>query len=169
VGANNDTLVNIFVRIESFFERLKTYTEVPPTDAMKELIVRIMVQVLEVLAVATKWIKQSPSSELVISDIWQLTKSDSEKFVKKLVGRTDIEDAMKKLDTLTQEEALMASAEVLKVVRGVDNKMDTVIDGVQHVSGHSPLLSSIFIISGVNQARAETQQIGNDLSGMNRS
>ena len=141
MGANNDTLVDIFARIESFFERLKTYTEVPPTDAMKELIVRIMVQVLEVLAVATKWIKQSPSSELVISDIWQLTKSDSEKFVKKLVGRTDIEDAMKKLDTLTQEEALMASAEALKVVRGVDNKMDTVIDGVQRVSGHSPLLS----------------------------
>jgi hypothetical protein len=60
--------------------------------------------------------------------------------VKKLVGRTDIEDAMKKLDTLTQEEALMASAEALKVVRSVDNKMDTVIDGVQHVSGHSPLV-----------------------------
>jgi hypothetical protein len=141
VGANNDTLVNIFARIESFFERLETYTEVPPTVAMKELIVRIMVQVLEVLAVATKWIKQSSSSELVIADIWQLTKSDSEKFVKRLVGRTDIEDAMKKLDTLTQEEALMASAEALKVVRSVDNKMDTVIDGVQRVSGHSPLLS----------------------------
>jgi hypothetical protein len=169
VGANNDTLVNIFARIESFFERLETYTEVPPTDAMKELIVRIMVQVLEVLAVATKWIKQSPSSGLAISDIWQLTKSDSEKFVMKLVGRTDIEDAMKKLDTLTQEEALMASAEALKVVRSVDNKMDTVIDGAQRVSGHSPLLSSIFIISGVNQARVETQQIGNDLGGMNRS
>jgi hypothetical protein len=53
--------------------------------------------------------------------------------VKKLVGRTDIEDAMKKLDTLTQEEALMASAEALKVVRGVDNKMDIVIDGAQRV------------------------------------
>jgi hypothetical protein len=141
VGANNDTLVNIFARIESFFERLETYTEVPPTVAMKELIVRIMVQVLEVLAVATKWIKQSPSSELVVTDIWRLTQSDSGKFVKKLVGRTDIEDAMRKLDTLTQEEALMASAEALKVVRSVDNKMDTVIDGVQRVSGHSPLLS----------------------------
>jgi hypothetical protein len=68
VGANNDTLVNIFARIESFFERLETYTEVPPTFAMKELIVRIMVQVLEVLAVATKWIKQSFSSELAIAD-----------------------------------------------------------------------------------------------------
>jgi hypothetical protein len=81
--------------------------------------------------------------------------------VKKLVGRTDIEDAMKKLDTLTQEEALMASAEALKVVRSVDNKMDTVIDGVQRVS---PLLSSTFIILGVNQARLETQQIGNDIN-----
>jgi hypothetical protein len=48
--------------------------------------------------------------------------------MKKLVGRTDIEDAMKKLDKLTQEEALMASAEAIKLVRSVDNKMDTVVD-----------------------------------------
>jgi hypothetical protein len=57
--------------------------------------------------------------------------------VKKLVGRTDIEDAMKKLDKLTQEEALMASAEALKLVRSVDKKMDTVLDGVQRVSSYS--------------------------------
>jgi hypothetical protein len=73
VGANNDTIVNIFARMEGFFERLEIYTEVPPTVAMKELIVRIMVQVLEVLAVATKWIKQRSPSELVIVDAWQLT------------------------------------------------------------------------------------------------
>jgi hypothetical protein len=61
--------------------------------------------------------------------------------VKKLVGRTDIEDAMKKLDNLTQEEALMASAEALKLVRSVDKKMDTVLDGAQRVSSYLQLSS----------------------------
>jgi hypothetical protein len=73
VGASNNALVDIFARIECFFGRLEIYTRVPPTDAMKELIVRIMAQILEVLAVSTKWIKQRSASELVLANIWQLT------------------------------------------------------------------------------------------------
>ena len=47
----------------------------------------------------------------------------SEKFLKKLVGRKDIEDALKRLDRLTQEEALMAAAQVLRLTHIVDNKV----------------------------------------------
>jgi hypothetical protein len=36
-----------------------------------------------------------------------LTERSQEKYVKKLIGRTDLEDALKKLDKLTQEEAWM--------------------------------------------------------------
>jgi hypothetical protein len=147
VGTSDNTIVDIFARIESFFERLEIYTDVQPTGAMKELIVRIMGQVLEVLGVTTKWIKQSPSSELVVVDIRRLTNRHPGKFVKKLVGRTDIEDAMKKLDKLTQEEALMASAEAMKLVRSVDNKMDTVIDSLQHVAYSSPSISLTLTLS----------------------
>ena len=39
----------------------------------------------------------------------------SEKYLKKLVGRTDIEDRLKKLDNLIQGERGMATAQVLKV------------------------------------------------------
>jgi hypothetical protein len=49
--------------------------------------------------------------------------------VKKLVGRNDIEDALKRLDNLTQDEARMAIAETLKVTREVENKVNEVIDG----------------------------------------
>ena len=61
-----------------------------------------------------------------------------EKYVKKLVGRTDIEDALSRLDRLTQDEARMSAAQGLKAthevddrVRDVDDKIDLVIDGVQ--------------------------------------
>ena len=111
---------------------------------MKELIVRIMVEVLEILAVATKEIKQHFASELVVVDIRQLTHLHSEKYVKKLIGRSDIEDALKKLDKLTHEEVLMASAEAVKLGRSINNKTDNVIDGAQPASDSSQSLASTF-------------------------
>jgi hypothetical protein len=38
-----------------------------------------------------------------------------EKYLKKLIGKKDIEDALKRLDKLTQEEARMAAAENLRL------------------------------------------------------
>ena len=56
-------LIGVFVRIESFFKRLETYTEVRPTAAMTDVIVQILIEVLSILAIATKQIKQGRSSE----------------------------------------------------------------------------------------------------------
>ena len=58
-------LIDIFVRIESFFKRLDSYTEVQPTVAMTDVVVKMMVEVLSILAIATKEIKQSRSSKLI--------------------------------------------------------------------------------------------------------
>jgi len=58
-------LVDIFVRIEGFFMRLQLYTEVRPTAAMTDVIVKIMIEVLSILAIATKQIKQGRSSESI--------------------------------------------------------------------------------------------------------
>jgi hypothetical protein len=61
-------LIDIFVRIEGFFKRLESYTELPPTAAMTDVIVKIMIEVLSILAIATKEVKQGRSSELIIDD-----------------------------------------------------------------------------------------------------
>ena len=50
--------------------------------------------------------------------------------MKKLLGKNNIQDALKKLDTLTMEEARMAIAETLKVANRVDDKVDRVDDNV---------------------------------------
>jgi len=55
----------------------------------------------------------------------------SEKYLKKLVRRIDLEDALKRLDKLTQEEARMAAAQLLKIAHNVENKITQVIDGEQ--------------------------------------
>jgi len=43
-----------------------------------------------------------------------------------LAGRTDLEDAVKKLDRLTQEEARMALAEVLRITHNVRDEVKVV-------------------------------------------
>ena len=69
-----------------------------------------------------------------------LTKRRTEKFFRKLAGMADLEDALKKLDRLTQEEARMANAEVLRItqsirdgVKVVDGKVEEVGEKVKDV------------------------------------
>ena len=63
VHASQDTLVDVFERIENFFHRLEIYTEVAPTPEMTDIIIKIMVEVLSILGIATKQIKESRMSE----------------------------------------------------------------------------------------------------------
>ncbi|KAH9001948.1 hypothetical protein EDB83DRAFT_2324510 [Lactarius deliciosus] len=58
VAASQDALIDIFERIESFFRRLEEYSEVPTTEAMKDIIVKIMVEVLGIFGTVTKEMKQ---------------------------------------------------------------------------------------------------------------
>jgi phosphate starvation-inducible protein PhoH len=66
VAASQDILVDLFGRIESFFRRLEIYTGVPLTPAMTDKMVEITVEVLDILATATKEMKQSRTSEFVL-------------------------------------------------------------------------------------------------------
>jgi hypothetical protein len=59
-----------------------------------------------------------------------LTERCSEKYGKKLIGKTDMEDALKRLDKLTQEEALMAVAQNLKATNTVDERVRGVANTV---------------------------------------
>jgi hypothetical protein len=63
VRASQATLMDMFERIESFFRRLEMYTEIPQTAEMMDTIVLIMVEILSILGVATKEIRQGRMSE----------------------------------------------------------------------------------------------------------
>ncbi|KAH9014034.1 hypothetical protein EDB84DRAFT_1638541 [Lactarius hengduanensis] len=117
VTASQDILVDIFGRIESFFVRLEVYTKVPLTPAMTDKMVEITVEILDILATATKEMEQSRAK----------------KFLKRVAGWTDLEDGLKKLDKLTNEEVVMASVQVLEVTHKIDNKVTGVGDGVRGV------------------------------------
>ncbi|KAH9000383.1 hypothetical protein EDB92DRAFT_1812732 [Lactarius akahatsu] len=96
------------------FIRFEIYAKVPSTPAMTDAMVKIVVEVLDILATATKEMKQKF-------------------FLKKVAGVTNLEDGIKRLDKLTDEEARMANAVVLKVTHIIDEKVMEVGDGVKAV------------------------------------
>jgi hypothetical protein len=110
VRANQDNLIDVFERMENFFQRLEIHMRVSSAPEMIDIIVKIMVEVLSILGIAMKEMKQGRLS------MWSCTsgccwlRNLSEKYLKKLIGKTEIEDALKRLDNLTNEEVRMAVA-----------------------------------------------------------
>ncbi|KAH8979516.1 hypothetical protein EDB83DRAFT_2327091 [Lactarius deliciosus] len=88
VKSSHDALVELFERIESFFKRLGVYTRTSLTAKMADVFVKILAEILSVLSIATKEVKRKRARI----------------YFRKLLGRTDIEDALRKLDSLIQEE-----------------------------------------------------------------
>src|SRR6266478_9375712 len=62
-----------------------------------------------------------------------LTEGRSEKYAKKLIGRMEMEDALKRLDKLTQEEVRMAAAQILKATHTVDGRVKGVADTAEAI------------------------------------
>ena len=65
-----EVLVDLIESIEHFLKRLGIYNEVPPALAMTEIIVKIMVELLSSLALATKQIRKGRPSESVFADVF---------------------------------------------------------------------------------------------------
>ena len=57
----------------------------------------------------------------------------TEKFAKKLLGESDIEAVLQRLDRLTQEEARMTAASSLEVVHELFNNLKEVMNGALQV------------------------------------
>ena len=113
--------------MECFFKRLEKYIKVRPTAALTDVIVKIMVEVLSILGIVTKEIGQGKlSTSFRCDDIYANVDVRAEKFFKKLAGMKDVEDALQRLDKLTQEEALMAAAEGLTITREIGDKIEGV-------------------------------------------
>jgi hypothetical protein len=58
-----DALIDLLESIEHFLNRLNIYTRIPTTVAMTEIIVKILVELLSTLALATRQIKQGKPSK----------------------------------------------------------------------------------------------------------
>jgi hypothetical protein len=62
-----------------------------------------------------------------------LTERIAEKFAKKLIGESDIEAVLRRLDRLTQEEVRMTAANSLEVIHELFNNLKEVMNGAPQV------------------------------------
>ena len=121
--------------MEYFFKRLEAYIKVRPTTAMRDIIVKIMIEVISILGIVTKEIRQGRTSMRSPIDISPEVDLPAERYLKQLFGMKDIEDALQRLDKLTQEEARMAAAEALTISRGIDDRVKDVGERLEGVDG----------------------------------
>ena len=63
----------------------------------------------------------------------------TEQFTKKLLGESEIESVLQRLDRLTQNEARVAVAQTLGVVHGLVGSVKTVMEGVRSPHGYSEM------------------------------
>jgi uncharacterized membrane protein len=68
VNASYDALLNLFESIGNFVQRLEIYTKIPPTTVVTKMVVKIIVELLSTLALATKEIKQGSLSKHIAPD-----------------------------------------------------------------------------------------------------
>ena len=97
---------------------------------MTEVIVKIMVELLSVLALASKQIREGRFSMWNVSVTYTLLLNvATEKFAKKLLGESEIETVLQKLSRLTEEEARMTAAQTLGIVHGLVGSIKVVMEG----------------------------------------
>ena len=66
--SNFDALIDLLESIENFLNRLDIYTRIPPTPAMDEVVVKILVELISTLGLVTEELKQQRSSESNLAD-----------------------------------------------------------------------------------------------------
>ncbi|KAF8269492.1 hypothetical protein EI94DRAFT_954120 [Lactarius quietus] len=93
-GPNHDALVKLFARFEIFFDRLKIY--IPPSSAVTNGFATIMAEVLSILGIATKGIKERRSK----------------KFLKTGAGTNDLKDALQRFGELEERDFLTGIAQI---------------------------------------------------------
>ena len=109
---------------------------------MTDKMVQITVEILDILATATKEMKRSAASKSDLCLRYRDADIVSEKFLKRVIGRTDLEDGIKKLDKLINEEVAMASAQLLKIAHKIDHNVMRVDEGVARVDENVLIVKS---------------------------
>ena len=101
----------------------------PLSGEMMDILVKIMVEVLSVLSLATKQIKQGRFSKLIYPPYLAfLSKSPSEKSAKVLLKGSDIDAVLQRLDRLAEDEARMTAVQTLNIIHGLVNNVKLVMD-----------------------------------------
>ncbi|EMD33581.1 hypothetical protein CERSUDRAFT_125879 [Gelatoporia subvermispora B] len=147
VSESYDSLVELLGCVSSFLDRLKIYSNGPSITSMKPMLLKILTEVISILALATAEVKQSRLN----------------KYVQKLLGDTTVEDALRKLNRLTSKEALTVEAETLDATYRLLKALDTLMQ-----TGAVATDKLLAAISELDRHVANIGQIEKDINDMKR-
>ena len=74
-----------------------------------------------------------------------MTQCVIEKFAKKLLGESEVEAVLQRLDRLTQDEARMTAAQTLDIVHGLVGNVRVVMEGMRYFHDLYIVLSTLCI------------------------
>ena len=135
------------------------------------LLGKIMEQILVILGLSTKAMKEWRISQSIYAQFFLFIDCSSEKFAKRLRGRTDVDDAFLRIDSLTKDDNIMAVAMTLGValdidsiteslqalvrsphtrvqVRSIDERVESIKEGMQCFLSdfvHTPTISPVLL------------------------
>jgi hypothetical protein len=134
VRAGYGALAEIFECTENFLRRLMIYTEIEqPTLAMTEVVIKIMAELMSVLALATEQVSQGRLSMSVLDNSCPIAQLLAENSGKKLQGEHEVEAVLQRLDRLTLEESRIVVALIPDVVYGLITNMVVTMEGTHSV------------------------------------
>ena len=87
------------------------------------------------------------------------------------MGKTDVENALQRLDTLTKEENLMTAARTFEVTHHVDNKVTVIEEALQQVDGNIRVTQELTcdVHAGVEVIKEGTRSINDNVKVTKRS
>ena len=67
--SNCDALIDLIESVEQFVNRVDIYTRIPSAPKMDEIVVKILMEIISILALVTERLKERRSSESVLPDV----------------------------------------------------------------------------------------------------
>ncbi|VDB86730.1 unnamed protein product [Peniophora sp. CBMAI 1063] len=124
VSALYDVIEHLFQEIAPLLNRIATHLRpsTPPPSALMNILVKTCIQVLEILAMTTKYCNSDTSR------IWGSISRRTKDYLHGFTGDSKIKAALEKLDFLTKNELLEAVAEIGATVRDLQPQIQFVAD-----------------------------------------
>ncbi|KAJ7059432.1 hypothetical protein C8F01DRAFT_1370371 [Mycena amicta] len=116
VSARYDSIIDLCELLHSFLERLRVYLSVQLPENMQEVVVRILTHLLSVFGLATKEIKHNRFGS----------------YLRSLIGQTDVQESLKKLNDLIGAEQSMGVANAMVFSREILDHVQGLVLGLLH-------------------------------------
>ena len=161
-GIDDDTILALFDCIESSLKLLRIHVEIPPNLVVLGKAMKILFELILVLALATTQAKHGRLRGSVFVDLF-VAHSTPENIKEKWLKEEDIGRVRRRLGRLTQDETQMTVAYNMEVVYGLISNIKVLMDGARGLQSWLNCINSSFRRQGIYTWDSAGSQYGRPL------